>query len=176
MAYVLHVGLSDAQWRKLILCTLWKPLVNLLRIRGTRSIKCAHWIPQVMSNAFRHEFLCRTYSGRKTYLTRARKNNYKGASKGFTSEAQMMPKNVSTCRKKRNRVFSELLSLKFIRVAEMKDLEKIKMKLSTFALSWRQDLITGNVSNKVYRPIWRPHSERLIWISKVVLEINFKEL
>lgn len=61
------------------------------------------------------------------------KKNCKGASKGFTSEAQMMPKNVSTCRKKRNRVFSELLSLKFIRVAEMKDLEKIKMKLSTLA-------------------------------------------
>ena len=78
---------------------------------------------------------CRTYSGKKTYLTRARKKIYKGASEGFTSEAQMMPKNVSTCRKKRNRVFSELLSLKLIRVVEMKDLEKIKMKLSTFASS-----------------------------------------
>lgn len=78
---------------------------------------------------------CAALIQEKTYLTPARKKNYKGASKGFTSEAQMMPKNVSTCRKKRNRVFSELLSLKFIRVAEMKDLEKIKMKLSTFALS-----------------------------------------
>ena len=72
---------------------------------------------------------------KKRILHVREKKIYKGASKGFTSEAQMMPKNVSTCRKKRNRVFSELLSLKFIRVAEMKDLEKIKMKLSTFALS-----------------------------------------
>ena len=171
MGYVLHAALSDAQWRMLILCTLWKPLVNLLRIRETRSIKCAPWISLnscgKLPNLFRKK---------NVFYTCEKKKIYKGASKGFTSEAQMMPKNVSTCRKKRNRVFSELLSLKFIRVVEIKELEKIKMKLSTFASSWRQDLITGNVSNKVYGPIWRPHSERLIWISKVVLEINFKEL